>query len=85
VKFNPTWQQVALLAVLLAAICVTHLWVPGAISAITSIVSTIVGALFVNLQPRAEGAMAPVLALVQPQPPSTGGQVKGFTPPESGK
>lgn len=52
-KFNPTWQQVALLAVLLASIIVTHLWAPAVIGAVTSIVSTIVGALFVNLQPTA--------------------------------
>lgn len=49
-KFNPTWQQVALLAVLLAAVIVSHLLAPLAVSAVTSIVSTIVGALFVNLK-----------------------------------
>lgn len=53
-KFNPTWQQVVLLAVLLAAVIVAHLLVPGAVAAITSIVSTIVGALFVNLQPKGD-------------------------------
>ncbi len=60
-KFNPTWSQVALLAVLLAAIIVSHLLAPLAVSAITSIVSTIVGALFVNLRadlPKAEDADA---------------------------
>lgn len=53
-KFEPTWPQVALLAILLAAIIVTHLVAPPAVSAVTSIVSTIVGALFVNF-PRKEG------------------------------
>ncbi len=50
-KFNPTWQQVALLFVLLAAVIASHLLAPLAVSAITSLVSTIIGALFVNLQP----------------------------------
>lgn len=57
-KFNPTWPQVALVAVLLAAVITTHVWAPLAVSAITSIVSTIVGALFVNLrkeEPKTEG------------------------------
>lgn len=49
-KFNPTWQQVALLAVLLAAVIASHILAPLAVSAVTSIVSTIVGALFVNLK-----------------------------------
>ncbi len=49
-KFSPTWPQVALVAVLLAAVITTHVWAPLAVSAITSIVSTIVGALFVNLR-----------------------------------
>jgi hypothetical protein len=49
-KFQPTWQQVTLLAVLLTAIIVAHLFAPLAVSAVTSIVSTIVGALFVNLK-----------------------------------
>lgn len=48
-KFNPTWQQVALIAVLLAAVILSHLYAPLAVSAVISIVSTIVGALFVNL------------------------------------
>jgi hypothetical protein len=64
-KFNPTWSQVALLAVLLAAIIVSHLLAPLAVSAITSIVSTIVGALFVNLRADSSkvednGATAPI-------------------------
>jgi len=42
VKFNPTWQQVALLAVLFAAIIVSNMYSPGAFGAVTSIVSVIV-------------------------------------------
>ncbi len=49
-KFNPTWQQVALLAVLLAAVIVSHMFAPAAASATVSIVSTVVGALFVDLR-----------------------------------
>lgn len=49
-KFNPTWPQVAILAILLAAIIVTHVWAPTAVAVITSIASTIVGSLFLNLQ-----------------------------------
>lgn len=68
-KFNPTWQQVALLAVLLSAVIAAHLLAPLAVSAITSIVSTIVGALFVNLRGENENAtpptsLAPVLSIV---------------------
>ena len=63
-KFSPTWQQVALLAVLLTAVIVSHIVAPLAVSAITSIVSTIVGALFVNLQPSKPSHSAPVLSIV---------------------
>lgn len=49
-KFNPTWTQLALLVILLAAIVLTNLFSPGVIGTITSIVSTVVGALFVNLK-----------------------------------
>lgn len=55
-KFDPTWRQVALLAVLLAAVISSHLLAPVAVSTVTSIVSTIVGALFVNLSPKLPGA-----------------------------
>lgn len=64
-KFNPTWQQVALIAVLLAAIILTHLFAPLAVSAVVSIVSTIVGALFVNLSPSKQPeAEAPTLTVL---------------------
>lgn len=49
-KFNPTWTQLVLLAMLLGAVIGTNVFAPGAIGTITSIVSTIVGALFVNLK-----------------------------------
>jgi len=49
-KFNPTWPQVMLIAVLLAAVIVVHLVAPLAVSVIVSMVSTIVGALFVNMK-----------------------------------
>ncbi len=52
-KFDPSWKQVALLAVLLSGIIAAHLLAPGAVAAITSLASTIIGALFVNLQPQA--------------------------------
>lgn len=73
-KFDPTWRQVALLAVLLAAIIVSHLWAPAAVSAITSIVSTIVGALFINLKPLSHEAVAPVLHLVKKEDGKEGGK-----------
>lgn len=53
-KFDPTWRQVALLGVLLFAVIASHVWAPLAVSAVTSIVSTIVGALFVNLPAKKE-------------------------------
>lgn len=71
-KFNPTWPQVALLVVLLAAVILTHIFAPLAISVITSLVSTIVGALFVNLQPQADATekpLAPVLSIVKDNEP----------------
>jgi len=49
-KYQFSWQQVAVLAVLLGSVLLANLFAPGAVSAITSIVSTIVGALFVNLK-----------------------------------
>lgn len=48
-KFNPTWQHVALLAVLLTAVIVAHGLFPAAASAVVSIVSTVVGAVFIDL------------------------------------
>jgi hypothetical protein len=54
VKFNPSWQQVALLAVLLTAVIVSHMYAPAAASAVVSIVSTVVGALFVDLRRNAK-------------------------------
>lgn len=62
-KFNPTWPQVALLLGMLAAVILTHAFAPPAVGAVTSIVSTIVGALFVDLR-KEEKRPAPVLAIV---------------------
>jgi hypothetical protein len=49
-KFNPTWSQVVLLLGLIAAVVLTHAYVGPAVGAVTSIVSTIIGALFVDLR-----------------------------------
>lgn len=49
-KFNPTWPQVAMLAVLLAAILLSYAFVAPAAGTITGIVSTILGSLFINFQ-----------------------------------
>lgn len=49
-KFNPTWSQVALLLGMLAAVILTHAFAPPAVGVVTSIVSTVVGALFVDLR-----------------------------------
>lgn len=45
---NLSWEQVALLAVLLAAIILATAFAPAAVAAITSIASTLVGAFFLN-------------------------------------
>ena len=63
-KFDPSWRQVALLAVLLAAVIVSHLIAPLAVAAVTSMASTIVGALFVNLQPKPDPSVPPTLRSV---------------------
>ncbi len=62
-KFNPTWPQVALLAVLLTAVILSHMFAPLAASAVVSIVSTVIGAVFVDLR-REDKPPAPVLQLV---------------------
>lgn len=49
-KPSPTWPQVALVLGLLAAIILTHAYTPLAVGAVTSIVSTLIGAFFVNLR-----------------------------------
>jgi hypothetical protein len=55
----PTWQQIALIAVLLAAVIVAHLFAPLAISVVTSIASTLVGVFFVNLSPTPKEEQSP--------------------------
>jgi xanthosine utilization system XapX-like protein len=47
-KFSPTWPQVALVLGMLAAIILTHAFAPPAVGAVTAIVSTLVGAFFVD-------------------------------------
>lgn len=49
-KFNPTWPQLALLAVLLAALIGAPIVSPASVPSVTMVVMTIVGALFVNLK-----------------------------------
>lgn len=49
-KFNPTWTQIALLMVLLGSVVLTNIFAPGVVGAVTSMVSTVFGALFVNLR-----------------------------------
>ena len=61
-KFNPTWTQIALLALLLGSVIATNLWAPGVIGTITSMVSTVLGALFVNLRdPSKQGTSAQII------------------------
>lgn len=64
-KFNPTWPQVALLLGLVAAIIVSHAVAPPVVGAVTSIVSTLIGSLVVDLKRKEEGKPAPVLELVK--------------------
>lgn len=49
-KVSLSNQQVALVAVLLAAIICAHIFAPLAASAVISIASTLVGTFFVNVQ-----------------------------------
>lgn len=49
-KFSPTWSQVVLLLGLIAAVVLTHMFAVPAVGVVTSIVSTVVGALFVDLR-----------------------------------
>lgn len=49
-KFNPTWQQVAFLAVLLGTILLAYKFVTPAAATITGTVTTIIGSLFVNMR-----------------------------------
>ncbi len=69
-KFDPSWRQIALVALLISAIIITNIFAPGVIGVITSIVSTIVGALFVNFKekgppdPPTGGTGGPNLSLI---------------------
>lgn len=70
-----TWPEVALIAVLLAAIIVAHMLAPGAVSGVTSVVSMLTGSLFVGGRPTSP-AMTPgdrsQIRVVPPTPPSGG-------------
>lgn len=63
-KFNPTWQQLVLLAILFAAVIVAHLVAPPAVGIITSMVSTVIGYLCGSPLKPAEPP-APVLSIVR--------------------
>lgn len=56
-KFNPTWPQVALFAVLLGAIILAYIFAPPAAQVVTSVVSTVVGFIFGDFkkEPEAPG------------------------------
>jgi predicted acyltransferase len=65
-KFNPTWQQLVLVAILLTAVIASNIVAPGAFGTVTSIVSVIVGYLSGSpLRPAAEDKAAPVLSIVK--------------------
>ncbi len=58
-KFNPSWQQVALVAVLFGAVIVSHRWSPLAASTIDGMVTTIVGALLVGMHLASKSTVVP--------------------------
>ncbi len=63
-----TNQEVALVAILLAAILLSHAYAPTAAAATVSIVSTLVGAFFVNRnkpKPEVPAGTPPTLTLVK--------------------
>lgn len=62
---SPTWPQVALVAVMCAAIILSHVFAPPVVGAVTSIISTLVGAFFIRTGREEEKPPAPVLSLVK--------------------
>jgi hypothetical protein len=50
-----SWQQVALLALLVASIIVAHKFTPGAASAVVSIVDVLIGSFFLGQKNREGG------------------------------
>jgi hypothetical protein len=73
VKVSLSNQQVALVAVLLAAIICAHVFAPLAASAVISIASTLVGTFFVNVQRTPDPTQPPQLrAVPDPAPPKGG-------------
>ena len=80
-----TWQQVGLVAVLLAAIICAHIIAPGAASAVISIASTLIGTFFVNVQRFPDPSMGPQLRALPstlPPPPTDPNRPIGFNPPK---
>jgi hypothetical protein len=74
-KFQPTWQHVALIAVLLSAVIAAHAFAPAASTSIDSIVATIVGMLAMHIrslrseQAKAEDEAKPAAVLsIVPEP-----------------
>lgn len=64
-KFNPSWQQVALIAVLFAAVISAHIWAPPAAAAVVSLVSVLIGYLApAKKSDESEKQPAPVPTLV---------------------
>ena len=52
-KFS-NWQLVAILAILLAAIVLAHVFAPGATSTVVGMATTLFAALFVQREPKLE-------------------------------
>jgi hypothetical protein len=77
-RVSLTWQQVALVAVLLAAIICAHIFAPLAASAVISIASCLTGTFFVNVQRAADAT--PTLPSPAPDP----NRAIGFLPPKGG-
>lgn len=54
-KFNLAWPQVALTAILFAAVIVSRRWAPEAAPTVDSMVSTLIGAMLMHLLPKKGG------------------------------
>jgi hypothetical protein len=64
-KFDPTWPQIALLAILLGTVILAYAFAPASVVAITGMVTTILGGLLVNLQPGKLTQAPPLLSIVR--------------------
>ena len=76
-KFDPSWKQIALLALLFTAVIVAHRADPLSAQSVTSLASTIVGALFVNLRAGSGEAPAPAPLAAVPPPKEGGADSEG--------